>query len=510
MVKVKKKEKNTSSSKDCRPRTCEPIMNYTQTTKENQTKFIEKQNLGHLENNSDEMALLFSYSIIPDAVKKRDVQFYIDYVKSKYSDLVLKKYNSTNEYVNNIFIKSSSTGQINQLNHKSVQEYKIKDDINYKNSYVKYAYETIPNPSPIFITNTLKSDYHPFVKNGKEVNPILKKSGDFREAFDKMIFDGYSKLEEAREAFYKNRLFKSGSLTKDKRALILAVEPHKTFVPHTHKLEVIEGSYLKEYISKTIDNCRNYDLGRTEIAIFERDWDSVKNDYVLTFKDGLYFLDDYIYFRVLEQRSDTEIQSILNYMTKYIEQSYIIDDEEKDKKKSSVVYSAFAYYVASLKDKFVPKLDGKKHKKIRRIRYARLLISKEVYRSIMTKELIEYLKEIGKHHKQNMYLHITKLLNSKELEIYRYYKIDADTGRILRDKIYYYKVVIGDFSQIIDEMLNEVYKYECINGQKVEKSLYKYEKIDLEINSHFIDRYNEKDGDECIIIDKDVIVGMRW
>jgi len=460
------------------------------------------------EKKSDEVALLFSYSITPDKLKKQDIKNYINHLKSSFSNIVLKKYSNTNEYVNNIYIKSNNNGQIKQLDYKSVQEYSIKDDINYKNSYVKYAYEIIKNPSPIFITNSLKSEYHPFSRNGTKLNPILEKAKNPKEAFDKMVFDGYVKLEEAREAFYKNRLFNKGGLTKDKRALILAVEPHKTFVPHTHKLEIIEGDYIKEYISKTIDNFMKYDLGRTEIAIFERDFNKIKNDYKFTFKDGLYFVNDYIYFKVLEQKSDTEIQSISNYMTKYIEQSYIIDDKEKDKKKSSVVYSAFAYYIASLKDKFVPKKDGIKYKKIRRIRYARLLISKKIYRSIMTKEFIEYLTEIGKYHKQNMYLHITKLLRTEELEIYRYYKIDKDDNqisKIFKDKVYYYKVKIGSFEQIIDEMLNEVYKYKYINGQKIKISLYgKNKKIDLSIQSHYIDKYNTED-EECVIIDNDVL-----
>jgi len=455
-----------------------------------------------IETKSD--ALLFSYSISPDKSKIDVAKDYIFHLKSYFSDIVLDKYLNTNDYVNNIFIKSKNDNQIKQLDYKSVQEYKIKDDINYKNSYLKYAYETIENPSSIFTTHSLKSEYHPFSKKGTVLNPILENSVDLKEAFDRMVFDGYVRFEDANKAFYKGRLFKKGNLTKDKRSLILAIEPHKTFVPHTHKLEVIDRSFMKEYISKTIDNHRIFDFGRTEIAIFERDFNNVKDDYKLTLKDGLYFIDDYIYFKVLEQRSDTEIQSISNYMTKYIEQSYIIDDKENDKKKSSVVYSAFAYYIASLKDKFIPKEDGSKYKKIRRIRYARLLISKEVYRSIMTKELIEHLKSIEKYHKQNMYLHITKLLNSNELEIYRYYKIDNESGEVYKDKVYYYEVKIGEFYQKIDEMMNEVYKYKYIGGQKKEVSLYSNEQIDLNKQNHYIDKYNTNDF-KCVIFDRDII-----
>jgi len=485
-------------------------MNYTQNKLTfNINPTLINKSLDYKKNKDVSGSSSFSYSITPDKVKKtykkQDTYNYITHLKSSFSDVVMNKYINTNDYINNIFIKSNFDGKINQLDYKKVQEYKIKDDINYKNSYIKYAYENIENATPIFITNTLKSEYHPFFKKGTILNPLLENSINIKCAYDRMIFDGYVKLEEARADFYKSRLFRKGSLTKDKRALILAIEPHETFVPHTHKLEIIEREYIKEYISKTVDNHKKHALGRTEIAIFKKDFNSIKLDYELTFKDDLYYLDDYIYFKVLEQKSDTEIQSISNYMTKYIEQSYIIDDKEKDKKKNSVTYSAFAYYIASLKDKYIPKERGAKYKKIRRIRYARLLISRKIYQSIMTKELIEYLKKIEKYQKQNMYMHITKLLKSNELEIYKYYKIDADTGEILKDKVYYYDVKIKDFRQRIDEMLNEVFKYKFINGRKTKINIRKYEQIDLTKQNHYIDKYNTKDDAKCVIIDDDVV-----
>jgi len=493
-------------------------MNYTKnlaSCKQNlQTfKYTDK----YIGKNALNASLLFSYLISPDTNKKevkkvdkkRIIQDYIYQTKSKFYKQVLKKHKNYNDYINAIFIKCSA-GFI-KLDYKKSQEYKIKDDINYKNSYIKYAYEKLKNPMSIFTTTTLNSNkYHPFFNDGKILNPILENSDNPKQAFDKMIYDGYTKLEEAREDFYKQRVFRDDKLTKDKRALILAIEPHKTFVPHTHKLEIIEKKYIKEYVHFTIENHQKFELGRTEIALFKKAFDIIKDDYELTFKKtkngDLYFLNDYIYFKVLEQKSDTEIQSISNYMTKYIEQSYIINgdefDKNKDMKKNSVLYSAFALYIASLKDKFIPKKDGTKYKKIRRIRYARLLISKEVYRNIMTKEFIEYLKKIGKYHKHNMYFHITKLLESKKLKIYRYYKINMDSGEIIREKVYYYDVYLADFHQRIDVMMNKVFK---MSKDGLLFDIRKYIKIDLDLHSHYKERYNYKDDNECIIIDKDVI-----
>lgn len=465
----------------------------------------------------NEVPLLFSYLITPDANKKEDkkriIKDYIYSTKSEFYKLVLKKYKDCNEYVNSIFIKKKSTGELMRLDYKKSQEYKIKDDINYKNSYINYAYEKINNPTSIFLTSTLNSDkYHPFFKNGTVLNPILENADDPKEAFDKMVFDGYVKLEEAREDFYKQRVFRDDKLTKDKRALILAIEPHQSFVSHTHKLEIIEEEYIKEYIHYTIENHHKFELGRTEIALFKKAFDIIKDDYELTYKKtkngDLYFLNDYIYFKVLEQKSDTEIQSISNYMTKYIEQSYIINGDEfeknKDMKKDPVLYSAFALYIASLKDKYIPKKDGTKYKKIRRIRYARLLISKEVYRNIMTKEFIEFLIKIGKYYKQNMYLHITKLLESNDLNIYRYYKIDNDTGEIKKKKVYYFDIEIGNFRQRIDVMMNNIYRNVEYEGKLKMINIRKYPQIDLNKQSHYKEKYNYKEDNECIIIDNDL------
>jgi len=474
-------------------------------------QFKNNQINNNVNKSSLSSSLLFSYLITPDREKKVDkkklINDYIYSIKSKFYALVLKKYKNCNDYIDTIFIKQKVTGQLMKLDYKKSQEYKIKDDINYKNSYINYAYETINNPTSIFTTGTLKSDkYHPFFRKGTVLNPILENAEDPKEAFDKMVYDGYTKLEEAKEDLYKQRVFRGNKLTENKRALILAIEPHQSFVAHTHKLEVIDETWVEEYVHYTIENHKKFDLGRMEIALFQKAFDIIKDKYEMIYRDGFYYINDYIYFKVLEVQSKSEINSISNYMTKYIEQSYIISGDEtfekSNKKKDPILYSAFAYYIASLKDKFIPKKDGKRYKKIRRIRYARLLVSKEIYRKIMTKEFIEFLTEIGKYHKQNMYLHITKLLESKKLKIYRFYKVDSDTGEIRKEKVYYYDVQIGDFKQRIDVMMNDIYK---MNKENKLIDIRKYTQINLDLQSHYKERYNYKEDNECIIIDNDVL-----
>lgn len=455
--------------------------------------------------------LSFSYLLTPDTLStctNYTIKNYIENIKETYSSLAFERFENTKDYCNALILKTETHGY-RHMDYNLLMQHRIKDDINFKNSYIKYAYESIRNPMPIFTTNTLSGQHHPFNSNGI-INPILDRNTliELQYAFDKMVFDGYSKLESAHVDFYKSRLFRDDRLTRDNRASIVAYEPHKTFVPHFHKLEIINGNYIVDYIEQVLHNHEKHGLGRTEIAIFESAFVQVKDLYDLcpcNDKKGnlLYYINDKVYFKVLVQKSETEIQSISNYMTSYIEQQHIISDKDRDSKKSSVVYNAFAYYLAALKDKFIPKQDGGKYRKIRRIRYAQLLISKAVYRSVMTKEFIEFLNSIGKAHKQNMYYHVTKLLKSEDLKIYKYHKINHDTGQIEYDRVNYYRSEIGSFKQIVDTMQNELYKFSEQDGSHDLIRIETEPQIDLLQNSHIIERYYYEEPTELILFDFD-------
>ncbi len=492
-------------------------MNYTQkksTCKSKNPSLINKsnhaiKNTSKILKNDYAFPLSFSYLLTTDKIIKPSTKEIINYhilnQREKFTNLSLERFKSTKEYVGSIVLQSKESGQMRFLDYDTIMENRIKDDINYKNSYIKYAYEKIDNATPIFVTNTLKSEYHPFRRDGG-INQLLlsaKTAKDKEKAFDYLVFKGYQKLEESRHDFYKQRLFREDKLHNEERASIIAYEPHKTFVPHVHKLEIINGNYIVDYIKFTIKNHEKHQLGRTEIAIFEKAFDLIKDDYKLTFKDGLYYLNNYIYFKVLVQKSDTEIQSISNYMTNYIEQSHIISDNENDRKKSTVVYNAFAYYIASLKDKFIPKEDGSNYKKIRRIRYSRLLISKFVYRSIMTKEFLDFLNSVGELHKQNMYYYVTKLVEDKKLKIFKYLKINSETGEIEKDKVYYFRIKMLNFELLIDNMLDDVFRNVPFEGKLKKVSIVTKKQINLLNENHYIEEYSTNDG-ECVLFDEDI------
>ena len=184
---------------------------------------------------------LFSYLLTPDTPSpctNYTVKSYIDKIIKTYSTTAFERFENTNKYLNSMLILTKDKGY-KQLDYNLMMQHRIKDDINFKNSYIRFAYESIQDAVPIFTTNTLTSDYHPYSAKGilndrLSTNTLLEQE----EAFDKMIFEGYSKLENAHVDFYKSRLFRDDKLTRDSRASIVAYEPHKTFVPHFHKLEI--------------------------------------------------------------------------------------------------------------------------------------------------------------------------------------------------------------------------------------------------------------------------------
>lgn len=457
--------------------------------------------------------LSFSYLLTPDTpptCNNYTLNSYIKKIIETYSATAFERYENTASYLNSMLLMTKDQGY-KQLDYNLMMQHRIKDDINFKNSYIRFAYENIPTPMPIFTTNTLDSQYHPFSSKGILNDRLDKETLIEQEyAFDKMVFDGYTKLENAHVDFYKSRLFREDKLTKEKKASIVAYEPHKTFVPHFHKLEIIDGNYIVDYIEQVLHNHQKHGLGRTEIAIFQNAFDQVKHLYTLrpgTDSKGneILWINKKVYFKVLEQKSETEIQSISNYMTSYIEQQHIIEDKDRDIKKNPVKYNAFAYYLAALKDKFVPKKDGGKYRKIRRIRYAQLLISKAVYRSIMTKEFIAFLDSIGKAHKQNMYYHVTKLLKSQDLKVYRYHKINHETGEVEKDRVNYYRTEIESFVQIIDTMQNELWKFIESDGSRKLVMIETEPQIDLLKDSHVIERYNFEEPSEYKLFDTDVL-----
>lgn len=479
-------------------------------------------NKGAEKNNNNEITLLKEYR------KYRGV------TKYAYAKKHVNKQLQNRSYITSILLDKNGKGNPIPLNYDNLQEQKIKDDINYKNSFVLKAYDNILNATPIFITITLPSEYHPFTENGKRVNPnffndvdleLFDTLEDYLNHYDKMVLEGYIKLNEFERDFYKQEIFKNKRLNSSNRARITAFEPHDSLVPHLHKLEVVNGYYLFEYIQTLMKRHRKDNLGRTEVVLLKRSFDEIKN--LLNKKIGIKRVskDKYVskdnpqfYFRLIEDRSDDEIRTVSNYMTSYLEtNTIVVEDNKTETKKPSNIYNGWAYYIAELKDKFYPKDNGKNHKKIMRIRYSNLLVSKEVYRSIFTKEVKQHLKSNGMYQKRNMYARITDLINNEDIKIYRAYKykdeVDENgevTTVVDKSKVMWYKVEINHedrkdkyHSFMIDKCSNKLYRKRD-NGEL--ELLNKSEQIDLKKpNEYYFDRYRFQTDREHILFDDELM-----
>lgn len=472
---------------------------------------------------------MFSYKVNADLFLLGQFQKHSCSVKHNYTKKYVNRELTNRNYINSLLLDKNSDGNLLPLNYFSIKEHKIKDDINYKNSFLDRAYNVIPNATPIFFTNTLPSEYHPYIDKGKKLNPEFlgdlvledfETEDEIRDYFDKKIIEGYAKLHRFERNFYKQKIFRDNKLTKENRARITALEPHNSLVPHLHKLEIVNDDYLFKYIRTLINRHKIDSMGRAEIVLLDRAFYNIKN--LLEDKIGIkrvskdkYVLKDnpQLYFRIIFDKSEDEVRTISNYMTNYLETNTIVSNDSKTElKKSANIYNGWAYYLASLKDKFYPKDDGKEYKKVSRIRYSNLLISKEVYRSIFTEQIKNYLKYNDMYQKHNMYSKLTGLIMSEDIKIYRAYnlidEVYYDTGEVIskpnKTKVIWYKVEIkskdtGVYrSFMIDKCINKLYRLQADGTIKLQNVT---ERINLIEDDYYFDRYKFDTDREHILLD---------
>lgn len=473
---------------------------------------------------------MFSYILSADQENNNKIfnclNNYIERNIINYSKKYIETEDSLKNFLSSIVIENKVDNSIKVLDYNEIKQAMIRNDINYKNSFVNLSYEVISNPVSIFSTITLGSSFHPF-KNNK-INCSFFDDIDFEllesfetdeeknnfliDFYDFKVLKGYFLLQDYERNFYKQRVFRNDKLNNNERSRITAVEPHKSQVAHQHKLEIINGDFLLEYLRTFIKQHSKFQLGRSELAIFKKDFEKIKNDFDLELINSVnnnddiineykiigteHKKDEYIYIKVLIAKNDNEIQSISNYLTNYIENTTIVsDDNDENFKKSSVKYHGWAYYIANLKDKFYPKEDNVKYKKIRRIRYSQLLISKEVYNKIFTKELKNIFIYKGVFQKHNMYSVVTSLLLEDKMQISRIYAIDKETRKPDKTKVMYYLVYYDGLKFLIN---NVKYFTFFRSGTFTYTEFKRTEQIDLNkddyyIERYFVDRINEED-----------------
>lgn len=519
LINSKKRQKKTQGSKDCRPTSCFTInmntiiqnttLKTSYTPKDTFPSFneIEHQYQEYMLNSSAPLSLpLFSYYISADQ-RINHKKWYQDY-----SNQMAK---ARENYSKNKYLISKDGVQV--VNYNEMIKRKVNEEINYKNSFIQYATEEIQNSCILMETITLDSQYHE-----KGDNKFLKVNDKIQrqDRLEFMHYQGLKKIQLFNRTFFKNKVFTKGKLDKYNRASITALEPHKDWTPHLHRCTIINGSYFTEYITTLVNTALNLQLGRTQIVVTNKFLNIAKELYLTVPRIGKkgviehFIKDTNIFFQELIVQDNNEIKSIANYLTSYLETKYIIGEEENDtkeekknkreKKKTISNYDGWAYYMGHLKDKYEPLEYGKKHQKIRRIAYTQLLVSRVVYKRLMNIDFTNYLKNNNKLESKNMYYHVTKLLKSKELKVYKYHEVfDRSQGfpKYEKHNINFIAIMYKEFYQLLDCKTYSIYEYTDYGKTTL---IHEAKQIDLSKDDFIIREYKlRKDGSK---IEFDVVV----
>lgn len=470
---------------------------YNTTTLSKETKKVHNQkpivhNLDYLQELANRSKPLFSYYVSADQyITIKD--YYI--IKATEARQNVKSWQQTK------VIKSKDGIHLIDYNARLLRD--KNEEINYKNSFLEMSNETIENACPILVTITLPSLYHVGDKN-----PMLHKIKDPETLQDKIEFihyKGYKKIVQFNRRLYKNKVFKKGKLDKNNRSSITALEPHKDWTPHQHQLQFINANHFVEYIKTFVHTALDEQLGRTQLVITKDKLEIVKNMYDLEIKfdkmgrEEYFIKDTYIFFQEFQIKDGNELKSVSNYLTSYIETKHIVEplnndsEEDKNKKKKNkkvvLEYDGWAYYLADLKDKYEKNEYGKKHKKIRRINYTQLLISRAIYKRVMNKKFIEYLASINELDTKNMYYKATKMLQRNELKVYKYHEVfyrADDVVKYEKHNINYIGMLYKDYDDLIDCKSFDIIDFSQDGQMKV---IHESKQIDLGKDDFIIKQY---------------------
>jgi len=434
-------------------------------------------------------------------------------IKKFYIEKALQARKNSENWQKTKVIKSKDGLYLIDYNKKLIKT--KNEEINYKNSFLQMSYEVINNATPILTTITLPSLYH-ISQNNPLINHIIEPEL-LQDKTEFIHYKGYKKITSFNRKLYKNKIFKKGKLDKNNRSAITALEPHKDWTPHQHQLQFINGDYFQEYIETFVNTALIEGLGRTEIVLTKDKLEIIKNMYDLEIKvnkKGInqYFIKDtYIYFQEFLISDDNELKSVSNYLTSYIETKHIIEplkndtEQEKEKKKKNkkvvLEYDAWAYYLADLKDKYERKEFGKKHKKVRRINYTQLLISRTIYKRVMNQKFIDYLASINELDTKNMYYKATMMLKRNELKIYKYHEVFYrfnGVPKYEKHNINYIGILYKNYDDLIDCKSFDIYDIKESGDYEL---IHKSKQIDLSKDDFVIKEYKLSQNGSKLVFD---------
>lgn len=454
-------------------------------------------NLDYSQELANKSKPLFSYYVSADQ--------YIT-IKDYYINKAQKARNNVKSWQETKIIKSKDGIHLIDYNARLLRN--KNEEINYKNSFLEMSNETIKNATPVLVTITLPSLYH-VGKRNPLINTI-KNPEILQDKTEFIHYKGYKKITQFNRRLYKNKVFTKGKLDKNNRSSITALEPHKDWTPHQHQLQFLNADYFEEYIKTFVFTALDEQLGRTQIILTKDKLDIVKNMYQIEIKyeeniKQYWIKDTPIFFQEFEIKDGNELKSVSNYLTSYIETKHIVEPldsdtkEDKSKKKKNkkkvLEYDGWAYYLADLKDKYESLQYGKKHKKIRRINYTQLLISRAIYKRVMNKKFIDYLDSINELDTKNMYYKATKMLQRNELKIYKYHEVFYRSETLVKyekHNINYIGMLYKDYDDLIDCKSFDIIDFSQDGQMKV---IHESKQIDLGKDDFIIKQYRlKKDG----------------
>lgn len=182
----------------------------------------------------------------------------MEHIKQALYNLSLKKEKQQSNFLRNQQnLKNIKTGEVLSLKYSfdSNQKEYIKTIEQKVNALVSLA--VAQNLSPIFITLTVPSEFHPFktIKNG--VN-VLNKNYKFIK-LDDSIIEAYQKLKTIYRTFYKRLKNYNKNIY-----YIKIIEPHKSLIPHMHILLFVEKEQQQNTKKLFLKIYKEYKLQRVD------------------------------------------------------------------------------------------------------------------------------------------------------------------------------------------------------------------------------------------------------
>lgn len=195
--------------------------------------------------------------------------------------------NKIKQFKEKISILNKKSGEIKVLNHNPLQEQK-DSYLWFINNIMKTTEQLKDEYTCIFLTISLPSKFHQYVKKTKKLNIRYRK--------ENTISKGYKLLNQCMRTIYKNfRINRKW----EKTYITRVVEPHHDFTPHLHGLIFVKTEYLEQMLNHIKNILKHFKMGKQKDIQVIRDT-----------KKGIGYISKYI--RKTQNPKDEETFHLMN------------------------------------------------------------------------------------------------------------------------------------------------------------------------------------------------------